>query len=121
VLETPMLRSILTAVLFGALTAAGLPALAGVAAGLLRYPDVSETQITFVYAGDIWVAPKGGGTASRLSTPAGEEVFPRFSPDGQTIAFGGNYDGNTDIYVLPVTGGVPQRLTHHPMSDRLLD
>jgi Tol biopolymer transport system component len=63
-------------------------------ARMLRYPDVSETQIAFIYAGDIWLAPKTGGTAHRLSSPSGEESFPRFSPDGQHIAFTGNYDGN---------------------------
>ena len=94
---------------------------AQVDARMLRYPDVSATHITFVYAGDIWVAPKAGGTASRLSSPAGEETFPRFSPDGSQIAFSGNYDGNTDIYVIPAMGGTPERITHHPMSDRMLD
>ena len=93
---------------------------AAVDARLLRFPDVSETQITFVYAGDIWVAPKQGGQAHRLSTPRGEEAFPRFSPDGRWIAFNGNYDGNGDVYVVPTSGGVPTRLTHHPMDDRVL-
>ncbi|MFQ5739078.1 MAG: PDZ domain-containing protein [Acidobacteriota bacterium] len=90
-------------------------------ARLLREPDVSATQITFVYAGDIWVVSKGGGIAHRLSSPPGEESFPRFSPDGTRIAFSGNYDGNTDVYVVPATGGLPQRVTHHPAPDRLLD
>jgi tricorn protease len=94
---------------------------AQVDARMFRYPDVSETQITFVYAGDIWVAPKSGGTAQRLSSPRGEEMFPRFSPDGRTIAFSGNYDGNMDIYTVPATGGEPMRLTHHPMGDRVID
>ncbi len=53
---------------------------------MLRQPDVSATQIAFVYAGDIWVAPKGGGTAQRLSSPAGEESFPRFSPENPPVA-----------------------------------
>ncbi len=97
------------------------PADAQVNAKMLRYPDVSETQITFVYAGDIWVAPKTGGTAHRLSSPPGEESFPRFSPDGNTIAFTGNYDGNQDLYLLPSQGGNPTRLTHHPGADRMLD
>lgn len=90
-------------------------------ARLLRYPDVSETQITFVYAGDIWVAPKTGGLAQRLSSPKGEETFPRFSPDGKFIAFSGNYDGNIDIYVIPVGGGLPVRVTHHPYGDTMID
>ncbi len=77
---------------------------AQVDARLLRYPDVSETHIAFVYAGDIWLVEKGGGTAHRLSSPPGEELFPRFSPDGSELAFSANYDGNTDVYVIPVDG-----------------
>ena len=93
----------------------------GVDARMLRYPDVSATQIAFVYAGDIWVAPKTGGDALRLSSPRGEETFPRFSPDGTQIAFSGNYDGNTDIYVVPSTGALPKRLTYHGAPDRMLE
>src|SRR5438309_8296738 len=93
----------------------------GVDARMLRYPDVSATQIAFVYAGDIWVAPKSGGDALRLSSPKGEETFPRFSPDGAQIAFSGNYDGNTDLYVVPATGGLPKRLTYHGAPDRMLE
>jgi tricorn protease len=102
---------------------AALPAsaVAQVNARMLRHPDVSATQITFVYAGDIWVVPKAGGTAARLSSPPGEESFPRFSPDGSRIAYTGNYDGNEDVYVVPTVGGVPTRLTYHPMPDRTVD
>src|SRR5690606_38319515 len=87
----------------------------------LRYPDVSATHIAFVYGGDIWVVPKEGGVANRLTTPPGEESFPRFSPDGSEIAFTWNYDGNQDIYVIPAAGGSPRRVTHHPAADRLID
>ena len=93
----------------------------GVDARMLRYPDVSATQIAFVYAGDIWVAPKAGGVAMRLSSPKGEESFPRFSPDGAQIAFSGNYDGNLDIYVVSSSGGLPKRLTFHGDPDRVLE
>src|SRR3954451_16619305 len=92
----------------------------GIDARMMRYPDVSATQIAFVYAGDIWVAPKTGGAALRLSSPRGEETFPRFSPDGTQIGFSGNYDGNVDIYVVPATGGLPKRLTYHGAMDRML-
>lgn len=88
-------------------------------ARLMRYPDVSESHISFVYAGDIWIIEKDGSTAIRLSSPAGEETYPKFSPDGQTIAFSGNYDGNTDIYTIPITGGVPNRITFHGDPDRV--
>ena len=101
---------------FAANTAAG-----SVDARMLRYPAVSQSNIAFVYAGDIWVVPKTGGTATRLSSPRGEEMFPRFSPDGSEIAFSGNYDGNTDIYVVPTGGGLPRRVTHHGATDRVLE
>jgi len=103
--------------------AAALPASAGaqVDARMLRHPDVSATHITFVYAGDIWIVPKAGGTALRVSSPPGEESFPRFSPDGSKIAYTGNYDGNQDVYVVPTMGGNPTRVTYHPMPDRLVD
>src|SRR6195256_7072902 len=84
-------------------------ATAQIDAGLFRFPDVSQSQIVFTYANDLWVMPKEGGTAIKLSSPAGVESYPKFSPDGKSIAFTGNYDGNSDVYVLPVIGGVPVR------------
>jgi tricorn protease len=93
---------------------------AQVDARMLRFPAVSQTHIAFVYAGDIWTVSKAGGTAYRLSSPLGEESFPRLSPDGSKIAFSAEYDGNTDVYVMPTTGGEPLRLTHHPMADRVV-
>ncbi|MCD9019590.1 S41 family peptidase [Parachryseolinea silvisoli] len=96
-------------------------AIAQIDAGLFRYPDVSQTHIVFTYANDLWVVPKSGGVASRLSSPAGVEVYPKFSPDGKAIAFTGNYDGNYDIYTLPTLGGVPARLTYHGGTDRVVD
>ncbi|MCJ7674157.1 MAG: hypothetical protein MUO33_03280, partial [Sedimentisphaerales bacterium] len=64
-------------------------------ARMLRFPDVSAESIVFVYAGDLWTVPKEGGLARRLSSPKGQELFAKFSPDGRFIAFSGNYDGNT--------------------------
>jgi tricorn protease len=98
-----------------------VPALAQVDARMLRYPDVSASQIAFVYAGDVWLVAKTGGVAERLSTPTGEEEFPRFSPDGAWLAYGADYDGNTEIYVVSTKGGLPTRLTHHPEPDRMLN
>lgn len=89
-------------------------------ARMFRYPDVSATKIAFVYAGDIWTVPRAGGAATRLSSPLGEEMFPRFSPDGSQIAYSANYDGNLDVYVVPTDGGEPKRLTYHPMEDRVI-
>ncbi|MCC6444251.1 MAG: PD40 domain-containing protein [Armatimonadetes bacterium] len=88
-------------------------------AGMLRYPAVSRTHIVFGYANDLWLVPREGGTAVPLSSPAGQELFPRFSPDGQRIAFEGNYDGNNDLYVISIEGGIPFRVTHHPTGERL--
>src|SRR6185295_5014338 len=87
--------------------------------GMLRFPDVSATQIVFVYADDLWLVPREGGVAAPLASPPGMESLPRFSPDGKTIAFVGNYDGNRDIYTLPVSGGVPNRVTYHPAAETL--
>jgi tricorn protease len=84
---------------------------------LLQKPALSRTQIVFVYAGDLWSVPRGGGGAKRLTTSAGIETNPAFSPDGSQIAFTGEYDGNTDVFVIPAEGGVPKRLTWHPAPD----
>lgn len=86
-------------------------------AQLMQLPDVSDTQITFTFGDDIWVVPKEGGVALRLTSPLGPEMYPRFSPDGKQIAFSANYNGNYDVYVMPTSGGVPVRLTYHGMPD----
>lgn len=83
-------------------------------AGMLRYPDVSATEIVFVYANDLWVVSRDGGQARPLASPAGQEMFPKFSPDGSRVVFQGNYDGDRDLYSMPTTGGLPTRLTHRP-------
>ncbi|UCC29160.1 MAG: PD40 domain-containing protein [Phycisphaerales bacterium] len=88
-------------------------------AGMLRYPDVSRDQIAFSYANDLWLAPREGGIAVPLASPPGVEFHPRFSPDGKTVAFVGNYDGNQDLYTIGVDGGVPVRVTHHPGGEAL--
>jgi len=87
----------------------------------MRYSDVSEQQISFVYGGDIWIMPKEGGTALQLTRSPGEESWPKFSPDGKELAFTASYHGNQDVYVLPVTGGVPTRVTYNSFGDRLVD
>ena len=89
-------------------------------ARMLQFPDVSKTHITFTYGGDIWIVPKSGGTAHKLTTAPGQELLARFSPDGSMIAFSGNYNGNVDVYVMPSLGGVPKRLTYHGMDDRMV-
>src|SRR5437870_10411640 len=96
---------------------------AGAAAGpihLLHSPAMNRTQIVFSYAGDLWTVSRQGGAAARLTAGAGIESNPVFSPDGATIAFTGEYDGNVDVYTVPAAGGVPKRLTWHPSSDVVL-
>ncbi|MFA7327221.1 MAG: S41 family peptidase [Candidatus Kapaibacterium sp.] len=78
---------------------------------LLRFPNSSDTQITFTHAGDIFVVPINGGLARRVTVSDGIEMFPRFSPDGKTIAFAGEYNGNQQVFVMPSEGGMPIQRT----------
>jgi tricorn protease len=84
---------------------------------LLREPTISETSIVFVHANDLWKVDKNGGDAIRLTSNIGEESNPHFSPDGSMIAFTGEYDGNSDVFLIPAEGGSPQRLTWHAVDD----
>ena len=84
---------------------------------LLRQPTVSSTEIVFVYAKDLWKTSIKGGNAIRLTSNEGYESLPHFSKDGKQIAFTAEYDGNTDVYVIPSEGGEPKRLTWHPGGD----
>jgi len=84
---------------------------------LLRTPTVSTTQIGFAYANNIWVVPRAGGSAKRLTSFQGQTANPHFSPDGRWIAFSGEYAGNFDVYIVPSEGGEPKRLTWHPGAD----
>ena len=81
-------------------------------ARLLRFPTVSGNQLVFSYAGDLYTTGINGGMARKLTSDVGYEMFPKFSPDGKEIAFTGQYDGNTEVFKIPATGGVPQRLTY---------
>ena len=90
-------------------------------AGMLRYPDVSKDSVVFSYGNDLWVVPRTGGIARPLASPAGQEQFPKFSPDGSKIAFVGNYDGDRDIYVIDAFGGVPERVTYHADNELFND
>ena len=84
---------------------------------LLQRPALTQTHIVFNYAGDLWTVDRSGGKASRLTVGVGIETSPVVSPDGQTIAFSGEYDGNTDVFTIPIAGGVPRRVTYHPSAD----
>jgi tricorn protease len=110
---------VILAALFAASFAALCPLLVSAqpAHPLLQRPTFNGTVIVFSYAGDLWTVDRNGGHASRLTTGTGIETDPVFSPDGTMIAFTGEYDGNTDVFVIPVSGGVPKRLTYHPSAD----
>jgi len=90
---------------------------AGEATRMLRSPTVSGSHIAFAYANNIWVVERAGGAARRLTSFQGQASNPKFSPDGATIAFSGDYGGNTDVYVVAAGGGEPTRLTWHPGAD----
>ena len=85
---------------------------------LLRFPATNGTDVVFTYAGDLYKAPLSGGEAQRLTSHIGYEIFPRFSPDGKSIAFTGQYDGNTEVYLIPAEGGEPKRLTYTSTNSR---
>ena len=87
-------------------------------ARLLRFPAIHGNQIVFTYAGDLYTVPSSGGVARKLTTDIGFEMFAHFSPDGKQIAFTGQYDGNTEVYLMPAEGGVPKRLTFTATIDR---
>ena len=94
---------------------------AAIAAGqgtrFLRRPTVSRDMVAFEYGGDLWVVPRAGGTARRLTSTPSAETDPHFSPDGSLIAYSATIAGNTDVFVVPVAGGEPKRLTYHPGAD----
>ncbi len=94
------------------LLAAGVATGAPSEARLLRFPAISGNQIVFTYAGDLYTVSADGGTASKLTGDVGYEMFARFSPDGSQIAFTGQYDGNTEVFVIPAEGGIPRRVTY---------
>ncbi len=87
---------------------------------LLRFADISKDRVAFAYAGDLWISSREGGAARRLTSHVGDELYPKFSPDGKWIAFTGEYDGNPDVYLVSAEGGEPKRLTFHPSNDIVL-
>ena len=106
--------------LFALAGAIPLPAVDTADTKMLTRPAVSAERIAFVYANDIWTADLEGRDVRRLTSDVGAETMPSFSPDGSLIAFSGQYDGNTDVFVVPAGGGVPKRLTWHPGADLVL-
>lgn len=91
---------------------------AGQEARLLRFPAVGGDNIVFSYAGNLYRVGIDGGSAVKLTSHIGYECFPKISPDGKTIAFTGQYDGNTEVYTMPLTGGEPRRITYSALVGR---
>jgi tricorn protease len=87
-------------------------------ARLLRFPAIHGNQVVFTYAGDLYTVAASGGMARKLTNHNGYEMFARFSPDGKTIAFTGQYDGNTEVYTMPAQGGKPKRVTYTATLNR---
>ena len=104
--------------LFGISLLAATQLLAQQDTRLLRFPAIHGSQIVFTYAGDLYTVASSGGVARRLTSDDGFEMFAKFSPDGKSIAFTGQYDGNTEVYLMPAGGGVPKRLTYTATLDR---
>ena len=88
---------------------------------LLRYPDIRSDTLVFCYGGDIYTASTNGENVKRITHFPGEEKLPKFSPDGRQIAFTAEFEGNEDVYVVPVMGGTPTRLTFHAAQDLVVD
>src|SRR5688572_3698537 len=80
---------------------------------LLRFPDVHGDRLVFTYGGDLWLAPTSGGTAVKLTSHGGTELFGKFSPDGKQIAFTAQYGGDEQVYVMPSGGGLAKQLTFY--------
>ncbi len=84
---------------------------------LMHFPDIHGDWIVFSNGGDLWKVNINDPVAQRLTINDGEEIFPKFSPDGSLIAFTGEYDGNADVYVMDIYGGNIRRVTYHPGAD----
>src|SRR5688572_23674054 len=90
---------------------------APVPVNLARHPDYHAGTVVFSYLGDIWLAREDGANVRQLTNNVARETYPRFSPDGQRVAFSSNRHGNNDVFVVPASGGTPERLTFHSGND----
>ena len=101
-------------------TAVGLSVPAAAQTLLVRQPSISDKQIAFAYANNIWIVDRTGGDARRLTSFQGETADPKLSPDGRWVAFSGKYAGTESVYLVPVEGGEPKRLTWHPSGSSVI-
>src|SRR5437763_2158489 len=92
----------------------------GAEARLVRYPHYHNSKVAFTYMGDIWTADDNGKNVQRITAHHARDMTPRFSPDGQTIAFSSDREGNLDVWIVPAIGGVPRQLTFHSSDDNVL-
>ena len=113
-----MKRIVLSLVLLASVAGSASAAPSGENARLLRFPATNSSEVVFSYAGDLWIVPIQGGEARRLTSHIGYEMLARYSPDGKTIAFTGEYDGNREVYSIPAGGGEPVRLTYTATNGR---
>ncbi|PYQ61939.1 MAG: hypothetical protein DMF53_14235 [Acidobacteria bacterium] len=79
--------------------------------GYYRFPAIHGDTIVFAAEGDLWRVDRRGGIATRLTTHPAEESNPAISPDGKTLAFSAAYEGPTEVYTMPIDGGLPVRRT----------
>ena len=110
------MKSTLASLLLGLMVCSSL--LAQQESRLLRFPAIHGDKIIFSYAGNLYTVASTGGTARKLTSDVGYEMFARFSPDGKWVAFTGQYDGNTEVYLMSSEGGIPKRLTYTATLDR---
>src|ERR1051325_8509032 len=97
-----------------------LPAASQAQVKLLRHPSYSKGKVAFSYLGDIWTANENGSGVQRLTDNKARDIYPRYSPDGNWIAFSSNRDGNYDVFVIPAAGGKPKQLTYHTADDAVV-
>lgn len=106
-----MVRKTISLALLAGLASTSFPAAADSPSKLLRFADIHQDRVVFSYAGDLYSAPLAGGTAFRLTSHKGQELYPKFSPDGSQIAFSAEYNGTRQVFVMPAAGGEPRQLT----------
>jgi len=100
-------------ILFSLLSFLSIPVISQQDSRLLRFPDIRQNQIVFVFAGDIWTVASSGGIARQLTSHEGQELHPKISPDGKWIAFSAEYSGTRQVYIMPSEGGKPTQLTYY--------